>query len=163
MDERIDFNIIGRDGGNIFKQCFQPAIQLGGNDYVGVHNTVDFNSRNNTNEQCLAFIQNLVKLQYKHSLVPAIEDRFFKLVKAGQKYGYDIDAIIEKPDLLGSTVFEAATYFSFKICMYILNRNIRVNNIQTNFVYPAFHPTSVVMWEKMLRKGINPKVITGRV
>ena len=157
--------MIGRDGGNIFKQCFQPAIQLGGNDYVGTHNTVDFNSRNNTNEQCLAFIQNLVKLQFKQSLAPVIEERFFKLVEAGQKYEYDIDAIIEKPDLLGSTVFEAAVNFSDKICMYILNRNIRINNIQINFVSPVFHPwpTSEVMWEKMLRKGFNPKVITGRV
>ena len=104
-----------------------------------------------------------MRLQNKQSLVPVIEDRFFKLVEAGQKYGYDIDAIIEIPDLLGSTVFEAATYFSVKICMYILNRNIRINNIQINFVSPVFHPTSEVMLEKMIRKGFNPKVITGRV
>ena len=96
-------------------------------------------------------------------MIPAIEDRFFKLVEAGQKYGFDTDAIIEKPNLLGSTVFEAATLFSAKICKYILNRNIRVNNILTNFVYPIFHPTFEKLWEKMLKKGINPKVITGRV
>ena len=104
-----------------------------------------------------------MRLQNKQSLVPVIEDRFFKLVEAGQKYEYDIDAIIEKPDLLGSTVFEAAIDFSDKICMYILNRNIRINNIQINFVSPVFHPTSEVMLEKMIRKGFNPKVITGRV
>ena len=110
-----------------------------------------------------------------------MEDRFFKLVEAGQKYGYDTDAIIEMPNLLGSTVFETATLFSAKICMYILNRNIRVNNILTNFVYPVFQiflssnpcsgcalkppdmSRSLVIWEKMLKKGINPKVITGRV
>ena len=85
------------------------------------------------------------------------------MVEAGQKYGYDTDAILEKPNLLGSTVFEAATLFSVEICKYILNRNIRVNNILTNFVYPVFHPNSEVLWEKMLKKGINPKVITGRV
>ena len=96
-------------------------------------------------------------------LVPAIEDRFFKLVSAGQKYGYDTDAIMEKPNPLGSTVFEAATLFSDKICEYILNRNIRVNNILSNFVYPVFPLTCEVTWEKMLKKGINPKVITGRV
>ena len=99
----------------------------------------------------------------KQTLIPAIENRFFKLVEAGQKYGYDIDAIIEKPDLLGSTVFETATPYSFKISMYILNRNIRVNNILTNFVYPVFQTCSEVMCETMLEKGINPKVITGRV
>ena len=144
--------MIGRDGGNIFKQCFQPVIQLDGNDYFRT-----------TTDQSLAFIQKIMRLQNKQSLVPVIEDRFFKLVEAGQKYGYDIDAIIEKPDLLGSTVFEAAIDFSDKICMYILNRNIRINNIQINFVSPVFHPTSEVMLEKMSRKGFNPKVITGRV
>ena len=111
-----------------------------------------------------------------NTVVLAIEDRFFKLVEAGQNYGYDTDSIIEKPNLLGSTVFETATLFSDKICTYILNRNIRVNNILTNFVYPVFpvflKPVSkcseimshsLVIWEKMLKKGINPKVITGRV
>lgn len=98
-------------------------------------------------------------------LVSAIEDRFFNLVKAGEKYGYDTDAIIEKPDRIGSTVFEPATLFSGKICNYILSRNIRVNNILLNFVYPVFNlyilgPDNI---EKMLKKGINPKVIPGGV
>ena len=108
-------------------------------------------------------------------MVPAIEDRFFKLVEAGQKYGFDTDAIIEKPNMLGSTAFKTASLFNDKICKYILNRNIRVNNILPNFVYPIF-PGNLeapncekmnrkidMIWEKMLKKGINPKVITGRV
>ena len=96
-------------------------------------------------------------------LGPAIEDRFFKLVKAGEKYGYDIDAIMEKPTPLGSTVFETATLFSVKICRWILSRNIRVNNILANFVYPVFNADfDNEMWEKMLEKGVNPKVISGK-
>ena len=176
MDERIDFNIIGRDGGNIFKQCFEPAIQIKDAAKEYAHDSGQSNFSKNTDEQKLALIECLKNLQSKQSLVPAIEDRFFKLVEAGQKYGYDTDSIIEKPNLIGSTVFETATLFSDKICMYILNRNIRVNNILTNFVYPVFPvflssvtkcseimSHSLVIWEKMLKKGINPKVITGRV
>ena len=93
-------------------------------------------------------------------LAPAIEDRFFKLVAAGERYGYDTDTIMEKPDYLGSTVFETATIVSLKICKYILSRKIRVNNILANFVYPVFHPFWEEVWEQMLKKGINPKVIS---
>ena len=96
--------------------------------------------------------------------VPAIEDRFFKLVKAGKKYKYDTDAIIEIPSSIGSTVFETASLFSVKICEYILSRKIRVNNILVNFVYPQFPIRAFLddnMLEKMLQKGINPKVISG--
>ena len=138
-----------------------PAIQIFRRQEFRDHQNPNFPT---SIEQSEALFEMFKKLQFAQSLlVPAIEDRFFKLVQAGQKYGYDTDAILEKPDLLGSTVFEAATLFSVKICKYILNRNIRVNNILTNFVYPVFHPNSEVLWEKMLKKGINPKVITGRV
>ena len=70
---------------------------------------------------------------------------------------------MEQPNDIGSTVFETATLFSVNICQYILTRNIRVNNVVANFVYPVFSldfPTE--MWEKMLKKGINPKVISGK-
>ena len=164
IDKRIDFNIIGRDGGNIFYQCLMPAIQIWRRDENQANKTPSFHSRTTTVEQEQVFFKMMEKILLAQSiLVPEIEDRFFKLVAVGQKNGYDTDTIIEKPNVLGSTVFEAASLFSVKICKYILNRNIRVNNILTNFVYPVFHPTSEAIWEKMLKKGINPKVITGRV
>ena len=111
---------------------------------------------------------------------------------AGEKHKYDTDAIIEIPDDIGSTVFETASLFSVKICNYILDRNIRVNNILVNFVYPVFPIPDLAtfndyirklfesnnrklisidivyalfnekMLEKMLQKGINPKIISGR-
>ena len=143
-----------------------PAIQIFRRQEFRNHQCPNLHSKQTTSiEQSEAFFEMFFKkLQFAQSLlVPAIEDRFFKLVQAGQKYGHDTDAILEKPNLLGSTVFEAATLFSVKICKYILNRNIRVNNILTNFVYPVFHFNSEALWEKMLKKGINPKVITGRV
>ena len=135
-------------------QCLVPALLVTRRDDVNAcvkNDGMSIHSRQTRNE-------------YEQSLIaPAIEERFFKLVSAGQKYGYDTDAIIEKPNPLGSTVFEAATLFSDKICEYILNRNIRVNNILSNFVYPVFPLNCEVTWEKMLKEGINPKVITGRV
>ena len=107
--------------------------------------------------------KNQTRLNKQKLLLPAIEDRFFKLVKAGEKYGFDIDAIMEKPDSLGSTVFETASLFSFKICKFILDRKIRVNNILVNFIYPSFWLTLFddAILEKMLKKGINPKIIPG--
>ena len=166
LDEKINFNIIGRDGGNIFKQCLMPPLrkQSRSGDEVRANERINFHSKHTTPEQLQAFYAMAEKNKNEQALlVPAVEERFFKLVEAGQKYGYDTDAIIEKPACLGSTVFETATLFSVKICKYILNRNIRVNNILVNFVYPVFSPIfGDAMWEKMLKKGINPKVISGR-
>ena len=124
------------------------------------------NSRSATLEDWLAYLQSLQNVLDEQSChVPAIEDRFFKLVKAGKKYKYNTDAIIETPDDIGSTVFETASICSTKICNYILSRKIRVNNILVNFVYPVF-PMRVRfdenMLKKMLQRGINPKIISGR-
>ena len=105
-------------------------------------------------------------LDERNLLVPAIEERFFKLVKAGEKYGFDIDTIMEKPALLGSTVFETASLYSVKICKFILSRNIRVNYIMANFICPLFPVLNPLFdeatLEKMLKRGINPKIIRGR-
>ena len=149
-------------------QCLAPAL------FVTMRNDrIEQSQLSNTSRSKYVNAKNV---DYEQSLLaPAIEDRFFKLVAAGKKYGYDTDAIIEKPNMLGSTTFETASLFSDKICKYILNRNIRVNNILPNFVYPIF-PGNLeapncekmnrkidMIWEKMLKKGINPKVITVRV
>lgn len=171
IDEKIDFNIIGRDGMNIFKQCFAPGlrnqetrhgISAGREDeFTNVH------SKNYSREKEVAYIQRFQKkLRKQNLLVPAIEDRFFKLVKAGEKYGFDIDAIMEKPALLGSTVFETASIFSVRICKFILSRKIRINHILVNFIYPVFPMHDPLFdgatLEKMLKKGINPKIISGK-
>ena len=171
IDEKIDFNLIGRDGMNIFKQCFAPGLRNQENrhgistgredDFANVH------SKNYSREKEVAYIQRFQKkLRKQNLLVPAIEDRFFKLVKAGEKYGFDIDTIMEKPALLGSTVFETASIFSVKICKFILSRKIRINHILVNFIYPVFpmHDPlfDVATLEKMLKKGINPKIISGK-
>ena len=125
---------------------------------------VNVHARNNTRKQSYKFVEfadNFIR--EIHALVPAIEERFFKLLHAAEKYGYDTDRIIEHPTPLGSTVFETATLFSVEICKYILRRNIKVNNILANFVYPVFNLLfDEKMWEQMLKKGINPKVISGR-
>ena len=160
IDEKIDFDHIARDGGNIFKCCLMPSLNVGSCHALARD---DDPSRKTTLNELRESIQRSQNLEYEQSLLtPAIEKRFFKLVKAGEKYGFNTDKIIERPDSLGSTVFEHATLFSVNICKYILNRNIRVNNILVNFVYPVFnHDFNDEMWEKMLKKGINPKVISG--
>ena len=168
IDEKIDFNVIGRDGMNIFKQCFAPALrnQTKNADEIRAYESVNIHSKNFSRENRIAYNKKLKKMLYEQNrLVPAIEDRFFKLVKAGEKYGYDINSIMETPALLGSTVFETASIFSVKICKFILGRKIRVNSILVNFIYPVF-PVHDPLFdeaflEKMLKKGINPKIISG--
>ena len=151
---------------NIFKQCFAPLLRTKTSDLLAINIIEGSNghSRKFTKQELRKLVDNRREVEHEQSLlVPAVEDRFFKLVTAGEKYGYNTDRIMEIPTYLGSTVFETATLFSVKICQYILNRKIRVNDILANFVYPVFnmHFTDE-MWEKMLKKGINPKVITGQ-
>ena len=170
IDEKIDFNLIGRDGGSIFRMCLSPALKvkqyktLSRNPNSSVF-TQNIHTRKVTRGYWQNFLESSVKLMDEMSLItPAIEERFFMLVKAGQKYGYDTDQLIERPDPIGSTVFEAATQFSAKICQYILGRKIRVNNVLANFVYPVFNIKlfNDEILEQMLLKGINPKVISGK-
>ena len=120
-------------------------------------------TRKVTRKEWKSYYERAERIVYERSLlVPAIEERFFKLLKAGQKYGYDTDRLIERPDPVGSTVFEAASQFSVKICQYILSRNISVNNVLANFVFPVFNVAfETKIWEQMLEKGVNPKVISG--
>ena len=161
IDEKIDFNIIGRDGGNIFKQCFAPLLRK------PIDRSKIRLSKIRVNEDWRAYLKRHEHMFDQHNAmhIPAIEDRFFKLVKAGEKYKYDTDAIMEIPSNIGSTVFETASLFSVKICNYILSRKIRVNNILVNFVYPVFPIRTLFdenMLKRMLQKGINPKVISGK-
>ena len=156
---------------NIFKQCFAPGLRNQESRY-GVNTGfgdegLNVHSKNYSRKKEIEYIQRFQrKLHKQNILVPAIEDRFFKLVKAGEKYGYDIDAIMEKPALLGSTVFETASIFSVKICKFILSRKIRINQMLVNFIYPVFpfHDPlfDEATLEKMLKRGINPKIISGR-
>ena len=152
---------------NIFKQCFAPGLRNQESRHGIKCEDVNVHSKNYSREKEREYIQRLQRKLHKQSLlVPAIEDRFFKLVKAGEKYGYDIDAIMEKPALLGSTVFETASIFSVKICKFILSRKIRINQMLVNFIYPVFPMHDPLFdeatLEKILKKGINPKIISGR-
>ena len=57
MDKRIDFNIIGRDGGNIFYQCLTPAIQFYRRQEFRDHQSPNLHSRQTTVEQSQAELQ----------------------------------------------------------------------------------------------------------
>ena len=162
--------VAGRDGGNIFDKCLAPLLRVrmpeslemvrNPNIKINPHlENIKLEEIQYTNE-----IRSEMTRQWSH-LIPAIEERFFMMVDAGKKYAYSTNALIEKPTFLGSTVFEAASLFSKKICKYILDQNIRVNCIQHNFIYPVFNWIIFddKMIEKMLLKGINPKIISGKL
>ena len=91
-------------------------------------------------------------------LLSKTEKVFEYLVNKGTKYGFDVDSILEIPSLNGSTCFSTASKFSKKISFYIMNRDIKVNSIDTAMMVPDFSFPDLAL--QMMEKGINPKVIS---
>ena len=126
----VDFGYVGESGCTIYRSCFQKYL---------------------TDRKTELSIDCLV------SLVMKTEEIFFFLVEQGNKNGYNVDAILEIPDDIGSTCFDAASICSFNICNYIIARNIKVNSITTYMMVPSFKSSKLTI--QMLKKGINPYVI----
>ena len=93
------------------------------------------------------------------SLMSKIEETFFFLIsKAEEKLTEEeINRIIESPDHSGITVFQVVSCLSKKISEWILDRDIDVAFVDSRWLTPQFRFES--MFEKMLRKGINPFVV----
>jgi hypothetical protein len=67
----------------------------------------------------------------------------------------ELNEIIERPNLLGCTVFSYASIYSKNISMAILDRNIAVDYIDDSGQTPQFNIDSDLA-EAMLRNKINP-------
>ena len=90
-------------------------------------------------------------------LVTETETLFEILVAMGIKNGYDVNSILEMPDLRGETCLDIASRFSDKICNNIINRGINVNSIRTDMMVRDFKNPKLAI--QMMKMGINPKVI----
>ena len=108
-----------------------------------------------------ANIRKLKKYQYTESklakLVKETEKVFEFLVKEGNKYGFNVDSILEIPDSTGATCFTIASNCSEKISNYIIARPIQVNYITIHMVTPFFEYPNLAI--RMMKKEINPYVI----
>ena len=129
--EQVDFGYIGIDGLTIYRSCFEKYLNA----------------------------RNLLKVPEAEwsKIVLKAEEVFFFLVDQGNKNGYNVDAILEKPIDNGETCFHIASRCSKMICSYVIQRDIRVNNIDLAMMVPDFkYPEFTI---QMLKKGINPLVI----
>ena len=95
----------------------------------------------------------------RSKLIPKVEETFFWLVEESQKrLGIKaVNEIIQIPSSSGSTCFEVATACSPKIMKFILNRDVKINSVQTNMTIPWFQYPELA--EQMMIKNLNPKVI----
>ena len=86
------------------------------------------------------------------------DEIFFFLVEHANKYGFDVDAILEIPDNMGNTCFHIASECSKRICYYIIQRIIRINSINLDMMVPDFKYPELTI--QMMTKGVNPLVIS---
>ena len=129
---QVDFKYVGRGEVTIFRSCFQKYV----------------NSR---------YVMESPEMQWS-KLVPKTEKVFDLLVEQGKINGFNVDAILELPDGTGSTCYNIASCCSWKICNYFIERDIKLNSINTDMVVPSFQYPDLAV--KMMEKGkINPHVI----
>ena len=131
--EQVDFTYVDHDGCTIYRKCFEKYVQA-------------------------RFV--LKKTVFEWSkIVTEVEQVFDLLVVEGNKNGFNVNSILQAPDLSGLTCFSIASGCSEKICNYIIERGGEVNSITTymdvaNFKYPD-------LAIPMMTENINPYVIDG--
>ena len=131
--DQIDFGYVGRNGYTIYRSCFMRYLIA----------RIDLKR---PEADCSMKI-----------LLSKTETVFEYLVNEGNKYGFDVDSILEIPSSIGETCFYIASRYSEKISNYIIQREIIVNSITTNMMVPAFRYPALKT--QMMKKGINPHVI----
>ena len=130
--DQVDFGCVERKNGvTIYRRCFEKYL----------------NSR---------FLLKKSKAEWSNVLIDT-EKLFNFLVEEGFKNGYNVNLILEKPDLTGLTCFGIASDCSIKISSYCTERVIKLNSITTDMYVPKFRYPKLTM--KMMDKGINPRVI----
>ena len=67
-----------------------------------------------------------------------IETSVLFLVEEGEKHGVEMSTILNTRNKEGTTLFNWATIYSEKIALALLERNVIVNTIDSNFVTPKF-------------------------
>ena len=130
--DRVDFGYVGDNGFTIYRSCFQKYLKA---RYVLKRPEVEWSR-----------------------LVVETENVFEYLVEQGQKYGYNVDSILEIPDANGTTCFSIVSECSEKISNYIIGREIKVNSISTTMLVPALKFPNLAI--QMMNKGVNPYVVT---
>ena len=67
-----------------------------------------------------------------------IETTLLFLIEEGEKHGVEMSTILNTRDKNGVTLFHWATIYSEKISLALLERNVLVNTIKSDFLTPLF-------------------------
>ena len=67
-----------------------------------------------------------------------IEKTLLFLIEEGEKRGVEMNTILNTRNKTGRTLFHWATQYSEKIALVLLERNVIVNTIKSNFDTPWF-------------------------
>jgi len=129
--EQVNFGYVGDDGFTIYRQCFEKYIR----------------SR---------FVLKRPKSEWS-KIVTETEVLFENLVAIGIENGYDVNSILERPDLRGETCFDIASRFSDKICNNMINRGFNVNSIRTDMRIRDFRNPKLAI--QLMKMRINPHII----
>ena len=129
---KVEFDYVGEEGYTIYMACFQVYMRA---RYIFKRQKADWTK-----------------------VVEDTEKVFDYLVKQGEKYGFNVDSILEIPNSNGATCFSIASRCSEKISRCIIGRDIKENNITFDMMIPAFEHLALTM--QMMGKGINPHIIS---
>ena len=129
--DQVDFGYVANLGRTIYNICFQRFLHA--------------------------------KLELKRpatdlqKLLSRTEIVFEYLVHEGDRFGFDVNSILEIPSSNGGTCFNIASQNSKKISNLIIGREIKVNSITTDMMVPDFNYPNLAI--QMMEKDINPYVI----
>ena len=129
--DQVDFGYIENLGRTIYSICFQRFL----------HAKLEL-KRPSTE---------LRKLMSRTEIV------FEYLVHEGDRFGFDVNSILEIPASNGGTCFSTASQNSQKISSLIIGREIKVNSIGTDMMVADFKYPDLAI--QMMEKGVNPFVI----
>ena len=106
-----------------------------------------FEFTNETGTNCLIIsFQSMWRCKKKTKKYPTsstgmfsdIERTIIFLIEEGEKHGLDMNTILNTSDKHGGTLFHKATIYSEKIALALLERNVIVNTITSDFMTPRF-------------------------
>ena len=90
-------------------------------------------------------------------IMDRIEEVFFYLIDEFHRGGMNIDELLESPNSVGQTCFSIASDSSKKIAEFIIERDVKLNSIDTVMMTPSFKYQDLSL--KMMQRGVNPNIV----
>ena len=145
MDE-FDFECKDNQGRTVFQACFSRLLSI-------LDNQVEHENLLSTN----FFLVELFLFIYSE-VIEDTENAFLYLLELADEImdEEDVDKILENPSNYGQAVICLTSALSEKLTDKLLERNVRVNNVDNVLQTGAFNFKNLTY--KLLKKGVNPKI-----